>query len=76
MSEKKRRQAWIDWAHQHRDEVLLLWEDECWFSRLAQPHLKTWGELVLTERMMLPRTPEKALSYYGVKCHEGGQLYL
>lgn len=76
MSEKKRRQAWMAWAQQHRDEGLLVWEDECWFSRFAQSHLKTWGDLVLRERMVLPRTPDKALSYYGVKCHPSGQLYL
>lgn len=76
MSEKKRRQAWIEWAQQHADTVLLLWEDECWFSRFAQPRLKLWGEWVLSERMVLPRTPDKALSYYGVKRHDSGRVYL
>jgi transposase len=56
--------------------VLLLWEDECWFSRFAQPHLKAWGQLTLQQRMVLPRTPDKALSYYGVKRHDTGHLYL
>lgn len=53
----------------------LLWEDACWFSRFAQLRLKTWGELCLSERRVLPR-PDKVLSYYGVKCHDSGRLYL
>ena len=64
------------WAEAHPREVLLLWEDECWFSRFAQPRLKAWGELQLSQRMMLPRTPDKALSYYGVKRHDTGEVYL
>ena len=72
---KKRRDRFIAWAE--RDpSVLLLWEDECWFSRFAQPRLKAWGQLTLYQRMVLPRTPDKALSYYGVKRHGGGQVYL
>jgi transposase len=74
--EKKRREQWIRWAEQQRDDVLLLWEDECWFSRFAQPRLKSWGELSLEQRMVLPRTPDKALSYYGVKRQDTGQIYL
>lgn len=54
----------------------MLWEDECWFSRFAQPRMKAWGALALQQRMVLPRTPDKALSYYGVKRHDTGQLYL
>jgi transposase len=55
---------------------LLFWEDECWFSRFAQPRLKAWGELQLSQRMMLPRAPDKALSYYGVKRQDTGEIYL
>jgi transposase len=55
---------------------MLLWEDECWFSRFAQPHLQAWGEVTLAERMVLPNTPEKALSYYGVKRHDTGRIFL
>jgi hypothetical protein len=76
MREKKQRQRWITWAEQHPQDVLLLWEDECWFSRFAQPRLKAWGELQLSQRMVLPRAPDKALSYYGVKRHDTGDLYL
>jgi transposase len=72
---KKRRDQLIAWAE--RDpSVLLLWEDECWFSRFAQPRLKVWGQLTLQQRLLLPPTPYKALSYYGVKRHDGGQVYL
>lgn len=74
--QKKRREAFIAWAEERPDEVLLLWEDECWFSRFAQPRLKAWGHVRLEQRMVLPRTPDKALSYYGVKRHDTGQLYL
>jgi transposase len=76
MRQKKRRAALIAWAERRRDEVLLLWEDECWFSRFAQPHLKAWGHMRLEQRMVLPRTPDKALSYYGVKRQDTGQVYL
>jgi hypothetical protein len=55
---------------------LLLWEDECWFRRFAQPRLNAWGELRLSQRMMLPPAPDKALSYYGVKRHDTGEVYL
>jgi hypothetical protein len=40
-----------------------VWEDECWFSRFAQPRLKGWGEMSLEQRLVLPQTPDKALSY-------------
>lgn len=53
-----------------------MWEDESWFSRFAQPRLKAWGQVRLQQRMVLPRTPAKALSYYGVKRHDTGKVYL
>lgn len=65
----------MEWA-EREEQVLLVWEDECWFSRFAQPRLKGWGELRLEQRMVLPRTPNKALSYYGIKRHDSGQIYL
>jgi transposase len=74
--EKKRRERWIAWAEAQPREVLLVWEDECWFSRFAQPRLKGWGQMRLQQRMVLPRTPDKALSYYGIKRHDTGQIYL
>lgn len=54
--------------------MLLLWEDKCWFSRLAQPRLNTWGHLSLQQRLVLPHSPDKALSYDGVKRHDDGQV--
>lgn len=38
--------------------------------------MKAWGGLELQQRMELPQTPDKALSYYGVKRHDIGALYL
>ena len=73
---KKRRERLIAWAQQHPQEVLLLWQDESWFSRFAQPRLKAWGEQELQQRMVLPQTPDKALCYYGVKRHDTGEVYL
>lgn len=66
----------MEWATRFPKDVLLLWQDESWFSRFAQPTTKAWGELPLQQRMILSRTPSKALSYYGVKRHDTGQLYL
>ena len=75
MRQKKQRQRWIAWAEAHPQDDLLFWEDECWFSRFAQPRLKAWGKLALQERMLLPE-PDNALSSDGVKRHDTGQLYL
>ena len=72
---KKRRDRFIIWP-QRDPSVRLLWEDEGWFSRFAQPRLGGWGQLTLQPRMRLPRSPDKALSYYGVKRHDDGQVYL
>ena len=66
----------MEWANRQPKAVWLLWEDECWFSRFAQPRLNAWGGLTLAERMLLPQTPDKALSYYGVKRHDTGQVFL
>lgn len=76
MRQKKQRQRWMDWAETHPQDVLLLWEDECWFSRFAQPRVNAWGNVTLQERMVLPRAPDKALSSSGVKRHDTGEIYL
>jgi hypothetical protein len=66
----------MEWAEHWRPHVWLVWEDEGWFSRFAQPRLKGWGEMRLEQRMVLPRTADKALSYYRIKRHDTGQIYL
>jgi transposase len=60
---------------------LLLWEDECWFSRLAQPNLRSWASpeepLRLVERERQKDDPEpKALSCFGAVREDTGQMYL
>jgi hypothetical protein len=55
---------------------MLVWEDECWFSRFAQPTMQAWGETTLAQRMVLPRAPEKARGYYGVKWLGHAPLFL
>jgi hypothetical protein len=79
MSEKKRRDRLVHWAQGHRD-ALLVWEDACWFSRFAQPTVKTWANheqpLRLAERTPATQAPDKALACYGALCDDTRQVYL
>jgi hypothetical protein len=58
---------------------LLFDEDECWFSRFAQPTAHAWampGQAVrLTEREAKPGE-QKALACYGAVRHDTNQVYL
>jgi len=52
--------------------VLLGWQDECWFSRVAQPNAHDWGGLQLLEREIPRNEPDKAIACYGaVRAHTG-----
>jgi transposase len=57
-------------------EVLLWWQDECWFSRFAQPNAHAWGGLHLMERESAYPEAQKALACYGAVRHDTGQLHL
>ena len=54
-------------------------EDECWFSRFAQPTAHAWAaptqELRLVEREA-KRNQQKALACYGAVRHDTDQVYL
>jgi transposase len=79
MTKKKRRDSLVKWA-ESRQDVLLLWEDECWFSRFAQPAACSWAEpsrpLRLVERTPGVNTLDKALACYGALRHDTRQVYL
>jgi len=49
--------------------VALWWQDECWFSRFAQPHAHDWGGIDLLERAVPAHTRVKALACYGAIRH-------
>jgi len=55
-------------------------QDECWFSRFAQPRLHSWAargeELHLVERQPKPREPDKALACFGAVRQDTGERYL
>ncbi len=79
MSEKKRRDRLVRWVKGRRN-ALLVWEDECWFSRFAQPMVKTWAErdqpLRLAERTPSAQASDNALACYGAWCDATRQVYL
>jgi transposase len=79
MSEKKNRDRLVRWA-KGRHDALLVWEDECWFSRFAQPMVKTWANheqpLRLAQRTPPAHAPDKALACYGALCDDTRQVYL
>jgi transposase len=66
-------------ARQHPD-WLLFDEDECWFSRFAQPTAHAWalpGDAVqLVQREPKQGEKEKALACFGVRRQDSGQVYL
>jgi transposase len=55
-------------------------QDECWFSRFAQPHLHAWAEqgqpLRLVQRTPKPQETQQALACYGAVRHDTDQVYL
>jgi len=64
-----------------RSDWMLVEEDECWFSRFAQPRLKAWAEegeaLGLWERSPEQDESEpQALACYGAVRDDSGQVYL
>jgi transposase len=55
-------------------------QDECWFSRFAQPRMHSWAakgeELRLVERQPKPREPDKALACFGAVGQDTGGRFL
>ncbi|MFC1879545.1 transposase [Chloroflexota bacterium] len=66
-------------AEQH-DDWLLFEEDECWFSRFAQPNTFGWAEkgepVRFTQRTPSPKEPDKALACFGAVRQDNQQTYL
>ncbi len=77
---KKRRRDWLRYQAKQRQDWILVEEDECWFSRFAQPSAHTWApreqSLHLVQRD--PRRGEKdqALACFGAVRQETQQVYL
>jgi hypothetical protein len=60
---------------------MLVWEDECWFSRFAQPILNAWtlrGKTVALEQREWHKEDEegKAVTCYDALEEETGQVLL
>jgi hypothetical protein len=55
-------------------------QDECWFSRFAQPRMHSWAakgeELRLVERQPKPKEPDKALACFGAVRQDTGERFL
>jgi transposase len=66
-------------ARQHSD-WLLFDEDECWFSRFAQPTVHAWAApdeaLQLVQREPQDGEQEKALACFGARRQDNEQVYL
>lgn len=76
MRVKKRRDCLIALAAKH-PQWQLAFQDEVWWSRLAQPHLHTWTQekpLRLVEKQAVKTDPDaKALCCYGALLTGTGQ---
>lgn len=63
-----------------QDEWLLVDQDECWFSRFAQPAMHAFAEaddnLRLVERTPPKNEPDKALACYGAVCQRSQERWL
>jgi hypothetical protein len=55
-------------------------QDECWFSRFAQPRMHSWAakgeELRLIQRQPKPKEPDKALACFGAVRQDTGERFL
>jgi hypothetical protein len=55
-------------------------QDECWFSRFAQPRMRSWAakgeELRLVQRQPKPKEPDKALACFGAVRQDTGDRFL
>lgn len=65
----------IEWSQQRKD-VLLMWQDESWFSRFAQPNAHDWGGRYLFERPAKHNEKDKALACYGAIRADNQKMYL
>lgn len=63
-----------------QDDWLLVDQDECWFSRFAQPAMHAFAEsddnLRLVERTPAKNEPDKAIACYGAVCQRSQERWL
>lgn len=66
---KKKRRDWLKAKAAEYEDWLLFDQDECWFSRFAQPQGFAWAEpgqeLHLVQRTPASSEPDKALACFG-----------
>ena len=64
---------------QERDDWLLVSQDECWFSRFAQPNLHSFSpagdNLKLVERSPTTTDENQAIACFGAVCQQSGERY-
>ena len=77
---QKKRRDWLKaLAGQHAD-WLLFEEDECWFSRYAQPNAFAWATppapVRFVQRTPPPKTPDTALACFGAVRQDTQETYL
>ncbi len=53
-----------------------MWQDECWFSRFAQPNAHNWGGIDLVQRTPKAKEEHKALACYGAVRDDTRQMHL
>lgn len=61
------------------DDWLLVEQDECWFSRFAQPHTHAWSverALRLVQREPTKHEPHQAVACFGAVRHDTQAVYL
>jgi len=77
---KKKRRDWLKAQAQAHTDWLLFDEDECWFSRFAQPQAHAWAAqgrpLRLVQPAIPPKTEYKALACYGAVRQDTQQVAL
>jgi transposase len=76
----KKRRDWLKAQAQAHDDWILFEQDECWFSRFAQPQVHAWAEagaeLRLVQREPASGETQKALACFGAVELENGQVHL
>jgi transposase len=77
---RKKRRDWLKLQAQVQTDWLLFEQDECWFSRFAQPQVHAWAvegqALRLVEHEASPHTSQKAVACYGAVRQDTEQVYL
>ena len=77
---QKKRRDWLKQLAQAQEDWILFDQDECWFSRFAQPQARAWAsagdELRLVQRDPPPGEAQKAIACFGAREQDSKQVYL